>query len=148
MPHYLTQKYPFLFSKTRQCELGQCGLRYSRCICLDAESFKCWVNNCKHDKEFKSMIALKKHLKDTHHRMLCEICVDNRALILSEQKLFRPDEQKSHIWNGDFDEENNLIFLHPYCEFCDRHFYNEEEFVKHLRDHYTCDQCSDVSTIH
>merc|ERR1719264_23568 len=77
--------------------------------------------------------------------MLCEICVDNRALMINEQKLFRPDELKRHIWHGDFDDDGNVVFLHPYCEFCDKHFYDEEKFIIHLRDtHFRCDFCTEA----
>ena len=65
--------------------------------------------------------------------------------MINEQKLFRPDELKKHIWNGDYDEHKNIIFLHPYCEFCDRHFYNEEIFQIHCREnHWKCEFCTEA----
>ena len=62
--------------------------------------------------------------------------------MINEQKLYRPDELKKHIWNGDYDEEGNITFMHPYCEFCDKNFYNEEQFVSHLINHFKCDFCT------
>jgi hypothetical protein len=62
-------------------------------ICIQTEAYQCWISNCADSKKgFNSIMQLKKHLKDQHHRLLCDICVDNRALMLNEQKLYRPDE--------------------------------------------------------
>lgn len=35
--------------------------------------------------------------------------------ILSEQKLFKPSELREHLREGDYDNEGNLYFLHPFC---------------------------------
>lgn len=43
---------------------------------------------------------------------------------------------------GDFDKENNLIMLHPLCLFCDKHFFSDEEYKKHLnKKHEKCFLC-------
>ena len=116
-----------------------------KAICAATEAYQCWIPNCTDARQsYKSIMMLKKHLKDSHHRVLCDICVDNRALMLNEQKLYRPDELKKHIWQGDFDEDGNMIFMHPYCDFCDKHFFSEDQFTLHLRDHFKCDLCTEA----
>lgn len=61
------------------------------------------------------MIQLKKHLKESHKRYLCELCVENSVILLSEQKLFTKNQLNLHNREGDYDENDNLILKHPYC---------------------------------
>ena len=45
---------------------------------------------------------------------------------------------------GDYDEDNNLINLHPYCLFCCEYFFNEDMFTSHLKtEHMKCHLCTD-----
>ena len=51
---------------------------------------------------------------------------------------------KKHLHNGDFDDEGNLTFLHPYCRFCNKYYFSEDKFKVHLNQaHYTCHVCTD-----
>jgi hypothetical protein len=34
--------------------------------------------------------------------------------------------------------------MHPYCEFCEKHFFSEDQFTLHLRDHFKCDLCTEA----
>lgn len=85
-------------------------------VCTELETFKCIVSNCKDkNKSFSSMILLKKHLKTSHNRVFCDICIKHNTAVLSEQKLFRPSDLRLHLKKGELDKEGNLVMTHPYC---------------------------------
>ena len=51
---------------------------------------------------------------------------------------------KDHMDSGEYDDVGNLLFIHPFCKFCFRHFYNEDEFTSHLnKEHFKCHVCLD-----
>jgi len=84
--------------------------------CQEIESFTCIVKNCKDIKrEFPSLTLLKKHLKSSHNRVFCDICLKSNTNILSEQKLFKPSDLRHHLNKGELDHEGNIVLLHPYC---------------------------------
>lgn len=62
------------------------------------------------------MEELRTHLEDAHNRLVCQICIKHRALVLSEQKLYTKANLGKHLKDGDFDEEGTLVFLHPFCD--------------------------------
>ena len=61
---------------------------------------------------------LKKHLKKAHNRSFCDVCLKNSTSILSEQVLYKPSQLKEHLNQGDYDNEGNLVLLHPHCTVC------------------------------
>lgn len=111
---------------------------------LDALSqIGCWLDNC-HEPSFNSIGFLKKHLKERHNRYLCEVCVENKTALLTEQKLYSQHGLDRHLKHGDHDEDNNLIFFHPHCQFCNKYFYSEDLFARHMaKDHFQCHLCPD-----
>ena len=46
---------------------------------------------------------------------ISDICVDKKTAVLSEQKLYSKTGLDKHMQKGDFDDEGNIIFFHPYC---------------------------------
>lgn len=111
--------------------------------CYDLQSIKCSIKECKKRMNFNNIAAYKKHLKDDHRRYLCDLCVQNRTLMAEEHKIYRKEELDSHYYQGDYDEEDNLIFMHPYCSFCDISYYSEEKFLAHIKqDHIKCHLCT------
>lgn len=115
----------------------------SRCFSL--ESTLCPIQKC--GKLFAEIKSLKKHLLASHKRVFCEICLDKQALLLSEQKIYRLGEYDEHLEKGDFDDENNIIMFHPWCVFCEKRFFNEEEFMRHVRsEHIRCTYCDPNDT--
>mgnify|MGYP000178507476 CR=1 FL=1 len=115
----------------------------SESLCRDIDSFKCAVKNCKDkDKRFPSFIVLKKHLKDEHNRVMCEVCLKHSAATIDEQKLFTPGALNNHLMHGDYDENGNLVLYHPYCKFCKVNYFNDDLFGAHLKqDHFKCHVC-------
>ncbi len=68
--------------------------------------------------------------------------MNNSVLLLNEQKIYRKHEFKEHMEKGDFDEMGNLIGIHPKCEFCNEHFFNDDKLVKHMKmNHEKCHLC-------
>ncbi|EAR97810.3 zinc finger, C3HC4 type (RING finger) protein (macronuclear) [Tetrahymena thermophila SB210] len=103
---------------------------------------KCFASGCKEENNtFQSLANLKKHLKEKHQRFLCDICLEYKTCVLSEQKLYTQPGLEKHTKKGDFDEDGNVYFFHPECKFCLKQFYDEEAIVKHMPDHFTCHVC-------
>lgn len=122
----------------------KCGIYYTnprtKFKCFSLESSDCPIPQCK--KNFKDLKSLKKHLSSTHKRTFCEICLNNQALLLSEQKVYRFLDFEQHMQKGDFDEDNNIILFHPFCDFCQKSFFNEDAFTAHLKsEHVRCNLC-------
>lgn len=112
----------------------------SRIECLKLENKQCVIGQCK--TFFQTIPQLYSHLKSSHGRFMCNLCVENRALLIREQKAYRKEEYDRHLNSGDYDEENNLIFLHPYCCFCETNFFNDDALADHLRKgHFNCNLC-------
>ncbi|KRX11107.1 hypothetical protein PPERSA_05216 [Pseudocohnilembus persalinus] len=101
----------------------------------------CFVPNCQENQRFQSINFLKKHLKDRHKKYFCDLCAENKLCLLSEQTLYSHEQLQKHLKYGDHDE-NGICFLHPYCQFCNEHFFDEEKFYKHLQEkHMACQVC-------
>ena len=112
--------------------------------CNALKKISCPIANCNSTKDlFLDTLNLKKHLKKAHRRHFCDLCLDNRKLLLSEQKIYRKQELDRHLQEGDLDNEGNCISLHPFCSFCNFHLYNEQNFLDHnRRDHIKCHICT------
>lgn len=80
--------------------------------------FKCPEKNCSCQEYFKNTENYKKHLSRDHSKFLCELCVQNEVLLMNEHKTFTAEDLKNHLEIGTFDEDNNLVSIHPLCKFC------------------------------
>lgn len=105
----------------------------------------CRIGKCRHKKEFTNVNGLKRHLERDHKRTFCEICLKYRLVFIQEQKTYFINKLHEHIENGDpGDDQCAQILPHPYCNFCDQYFFNEENLQDHLfREHMTCPICGD-----
>lgn len=83
-------------------------------------------------RKFPSIEALTKHLDMAHHQHFCNLCLNHKAVLLFEQKLYRRDKIQKHKR-----EE------HPQCHHCDnKHFYDNDALYAHFREeHFQCDVC-------
>ena len=90
-------------------------------------------------------MALQRHLEREHRRTLCDICLKHRLVFIQDQKTYFKNKINEHIENGDpGDDQCAQIFPHPYCNFCDQYFFNDEYLQDHLfRQHMTCSLCGD-----
>ena len=48
--------------------------------------------------------------------LLSDICLDNRALVLQEQTLFKYEDLQHHLDQGEYDEDGILLVYHPFCD--------------------------------
>lgn len=92
----------------------------------------CPFKQCK--ERFSSLTHLEDHLRKHHHGLkFCKLCLNNRRLFLSENKLMSDKELKIHM------DSNS----HPPCPFCSNaHFFDLNDLFHHLRkDHMSCHLC-------
>ncbi|GJP57904.1 hypothetical protein CLOP_g17974 [Closterium sp. NIES-67] len=97
---------------------------------------------------FPSVSALKRHLKESHHVGMCELCLEGRKVFLSEQRLYTRQQVERHEAGGDpevdgsSEEERGGFKGHPRCDFCWRRFYGDNELFHHMStEHFTCHIC-------
>lgn len=105
----------------------------------------CRIGKCRHKKEFANINGLKRHLERDHRRTFCEICLKHRLVFVQEQKTYLQNKINDHIENGDRgDDQCSQIFPHPFCNFCNEYFFNDEHLQEHLfKQHMTCPICGD-----
>jgi hypothetical protein len=46
--------------------------------------------------------------------------------VLVEQKLYTVSQLAKHMERGDIDDSGNVIFMHPFCSFCRKYFFDED----------------------
>ncbi len=66
-------------------------------------------------------------------------------VFIKEQKIYNVKYLKNHIQFGDAGNERQAEILpHPWCDFCEEYFFNDQIFSDHLnRKHLTCHLCGD-----
>jgi len=88
---------------------------------------------------FKTMILLKKHVKEQHQKAFCEVCLMGLRQFPHERKLYSAEELEFHL-NNEKTKMGRIV--HPICEFCKDHLFDENELFQHLqKTHYTCHVC-------
>lgn len=118
----------------------------SKSSCVNLTRAKCSQIYCENRGPY-DLEGYSEHIRRQHSLFLCSLCSEHRLLLLSEQATFTRERLDAHFQTGDFDDEENLIFMHPFCGFCSKHFFNETIFMKHMReDHARCDLCTDESS--
>lgn len=115
----------------------------TRDACQKLKRLTCPMPNCKDkDRQFYDIEQLKEHVRKQHRRYFCDLCLKHRKLLVSQQKIYRKEELKKHLEQGDFDSEGALTFMHPHCSFCNEYQFNEESFLNHMRqEHIKCHVC-------
>lgn len=101
----------------------------------------------KHDRQFKHIDQLRRHLFHAHKLSMCSLCLEGRKIFICEQKLYTRAQLERHVSRGDSEVDGNEIerggFMgHPICDFCKKRSYGDNELYLHMsRDHYTCHIC-------
>jgi hypothetical protein len=92
-------------------------------------------------KRLTNLEALKSHLRTTHGRTLCDLCIVNKRDFVSKLGRFTPEGIKIHLTKGDGDTTG--FTGHPLCEFCrPLRFYDIVKLHEHLnKEHYKCHIC-------
>ena len=95
---------------------------------------------CAHLPPFKSFARLREHINRTHNLHFCDICVDNLKLFPAEFKLYTRQKLTAHRRDGDVDDSSYKG--HPYCQFCDERYLDNDALHMHLRkQHFWCHFC-------
>lgn len=98
--------------------------------------FKCKLPQCHTVK--RDIKALRTHYQQEHQMLMCNLCIDNKQVFPSEQKVYTQAQYETHLRQGDGDGSEG----HPRCEFCSTRFYDKTALFTHLhKDHYTCHLC-------
>uniref|UniRef100_A0A803KN55 C2H2-type domain-containing protein n=1 Tax=Chenopodium quinoa TaxID=63459 RepID=A0A803KN55_CHEQI len=122
---------------------AMCKLSCSVCDKLGVEGKR----NSRRKGKIKSVEQLKDHLSHQHELFFCSLCLEYKKVFISEQKLYSRVQLRQHISYGDSDvdgSENERCGFsgHPFCEFCQRPFYGDNELYFHMStEHYTCHIC-------
>ena len=88
---------------------------------------------------------LHRHVKNFHHKVLCDLCTRNKKVFTHEHDLFTVQELRKHERIGDDDPgavDQSGFKGHPECGFCRTRFYGDDELYAHCRDkHERCHVC-------
>lgn len=84
-------------------------------------------------ESFPTSKKLVAHLQSAHKLFMCELCVENRTIFLSEQVVYSKTELEAHLRKSG---------AHVQCGFCQVHCYDYGFLYSHMRDkHVTCHHC-------
>ncbi|EJD53218.1 hypothetical protein AURDEDRAFT_81510 [Auricularia subglabra TFB-10046 SS5] len=92
---------------------------------------------------------LKQHVRATHKKSMCHICIGAKKIFAHEHTLYTNAELAIHVpsirrrekmpQGASLDVEGGV---HPLCEFCNECFFSDEELYPHMRDrHEKCFVC-------
>jgi len=100
---------------------------------------KLWSYKCSICRKFmRDMKSLRAHVNTEHNMHICSLCIDNKQVFPSEQKMYTQKQYDVHLRQGDKDGSQG----HPSCEFCRKRFYDSTALFVHLtKDHYSCHIC-------
>jgi hypothetical protein len=84
-------------------------------------------------------------MEQMHQKTFCKICLAGRTVFIREQRIYHTQKLRQHIEHGDPGGEKGAEILpHPWCDFCQQFYYNDQIFLDHLqRLHLTCHLCDD-----
>ncbi|KAF1815930.1 hypothetical protein P152DRAFT_471303 [Eremomyces bilateralis CBS 781.70] len=88
---------------------------------------------------------LHRHVRNVHHKTLCDLCTRHKKVFTHEHTLFNRASLQKHERHGDDnpgDLEQSGFRGHPECGFCRMRFYDDDELYTHCRDkHERCHIC-------
>jgi hypothetical protein len=93
----------------------------------DLTSFKCL--ECL--QKFKNLNELKKHLRNLHSKVFCQVCLKEKKEFVNLLTVFTDSQVKIHVKNA-----------HEECLFCQIKFYDKDCLFQHLKkEHEVCFLC-------
>ncbi|KAI8091018.1 uncharacterized protein B0P05DRAFT_504577 [Gilbertella persicaria] len=105
--------------------------------------YNCPEQDC--EEAFENWNELKRHVKQVHERVCCDLCLRNKKIFSHEHTLYTNAQLQKHYREGDasFNKEDETGFTgHPECVFCRTRFYGPDELFEHCRDkHEQCHLC-------
>ena len=118
--------------------------RLSREEFMKLKAHKCSI--CTKPTSFPFFNQYKKHMLEVDDLVPCQLCLDHVKVFSSERKFYTSQQLDDHCLNGDKDDRSYKG--HPSCEFCDIHYFDKDELIRHLRkDHFFCHFCEKVGKI-
>ncbi|KAL8826167.1 MAG: hypothetical protein Q9170_007506 [Blastenia crenularia] len=88
---------------------------------------------------------LHRHVKNAHHKVMCDLCTRSKKVFTHEHELFTIPELRKHEKFGDDNPgavDQSGFKGHPECGFCRQRFYGDDELYVHCRDkHERCHLC-------
>lgn len=88
---------------------------------------------------------LHRHVRNTHHKVMCDLCTRNKKVFTHEHDLYTNTELRKHERFGDDNPgaiDQSGFKGHPECGFCRQRFYGDDELFAHCRDkHEKCHIC-------
>ncbi|PSR92303.1 hypothetical protein BD289DRAFT_406108 [Coniella lustricola] len=88
---------------------------------------------------------LHRHVRQTHHKKMCDLCTRNKKVFTHEHELFTDKNLHKHMAHGD-DRPGDVAQTgfkgHPLCGFCGERFYDDDKLYEHCRNkHERCFIC-------
>ncbi|KAG8987543.1 hypothetical protein FRB90_003295, partial [Tulasnella sp. 427] len=118
--------------------------------------FNCPDDSC--DFIANGWADLKWHVKDTHKRLMCDLCIRNKKIFAHEHAMYTHDQLHVHLPSmrravgagpRHGKQKEKEIGSHPMCEFCRDCFYGEDELYTHMREkHEECFICKKQGILH
>ncbi|KAL7753767.1 hypothetical protein RI367_000698 [Sorochytrium milnesiophthora] len=95
---------------------------------------------------------LKRHVKEEHNMLLCDICTRHKRIFTHEHTLYPPNAIRIHKEEGDVrliserrglvNPDESFVKGHPECGFCKERFFATDELYSHCRHrHEECFLC-------
>jgi len=112
---------------------------------MQLRSLQCLMYNCPSTQNFPNVESLRRHMETQHQKTFCKICLAGRTVFIREQRIYHVKALRNHIDHGDPGTDKGAEILpHPWCDFCEQYFFNDQIFLDHLqRNHLTCHLCDD-----
>lgn len=83
---------------------------------LKLNAFICPISNC-NEPIFENLLYLMQHMKKSHNRFYCDICIKEGKRFLSEATVYNTQSLRDHLEYGEYDEDCNLVVpIHPECK--------------------------------
>ncbi|KIO29150.1 hypothetical protein M407DRAFT_21719 [Tulasnella calospora MUT 4182] len=118
--------------------------------------FNCPDDSC--DVIGNGWADLKWHVKDTHKRLLCDLCIRNKKIFAHEHTTYTPDQLHIHLPSmrrtvgagpRHGKQKDKETGSHPMCEFCRDCYYGDDELFAHMRErHEECFICKKQGILH
>ncbi|KAG6831163.1 hypothetical protein H0H87_005988 [Tephrocybe sp. NHM501043] len=92
---------------------------------------------------------LKLHVRATHGKLMCELCIRSKKVFAHEHALYAPNVLPVHLpslyhrSHGKAAPKDKIEGgIHPLCEFCRECFFSDDELYAHMRErHEECFIC-------
>ncbi|KAJ4480963.1 hypothetical protein J3R30DRAFT_3656676 [Lentinula aciculospora] len=119
--------------------------------------FNCPDSEC--DYIAKGWGDLKMHVRASHGRLMCELCIRSKKVFAHEHVLYTYQQLRVHLPSMDYSGrqrpgKSSILDpictitnptdggVHPLCEFCRECFFSEDELYAHMRErHEECFVC-------